>query len=124
MAMQDFHPIHLRNHARREPGAIITVDYVYRTVKTLVVKKLWQIWRITAFCQVLLPIFIISLTFLMQMDLNSIRPAKFFLPNFLSTVLIHQTLLPPKFLLYGIHSYFTNKINEGNKTKKTLKVKG
>ena len=27
--------IHLRNHACREPGAIITVDYVYRTVKNI-----------------------------------------------------------------------------------------
>ena len=40
-----------------------TNECSYYTVKTLVVEKLWQIWRITAFRQVFLPIFTISITF-------------------------------------------------------------
>ena len=50
-------------------GHYIAINYC--TVKTLAVKNLWQIWQITAFRQVLSPIFTISITFPMQMDFNS-----------------------------------------------------
>ena len=43
----------------------------YRTVKTLVVKKLWwQILQITTFCQVLSPIFMVSIVFPKQMGFS------------------------------------------------------
>ena len=52
-------------------------------------KLWWRIWQITAFHQVFLPMFTISITFPMQMDFNSSK--------FLPTVLIRQGFLPPKF---------------------------
>ena len=55
----------------------------------MVIKRIW--WA-TAIHQVLLPIFTISITFLLQIDSNSpIFSAK------LPTILIHQTILLPKF---------------------------
>ena len=99
MAMQDLHLIHLRNHACREPGAMITVDYVYRTVKNNGGEKTLANYSIS-------PSFVANfhnfhnIPYANELKFNS--PSKIFPPNFLSTVIIRQTFLPLKFLLYGI----------------------
>ena len=56
--------------------------YVYCTVENIDGRKLW---RITAFCQVFSPIFTISISFPMQMDLNSPTSYGAYSPNYFTT---------------------------------------
>ena len=71
--------------------------YLLYSKKTLVVKKLW---RITAICQVFLPIFTSSITFPMQMDFNL---CNFFPPNFLQPSF--AKLFTAKVFYYTVYCY-------------------
>ena len=72
--------------------------HILYSKKTFAVKKLWRIWRITAFYQAFLPIFTISIVFPMQMDFSL---PKFFPPNFLQSSFA-KVFYCQSFLLYGI----------------------
>ena len=67
------------------------MSYIYHTVKNIGGKKTLANYNFAKFFG--------NLTFPMQMDFNSVP--KVFSAK-IPTVLIRQTFLPPKFLLYGI----------------------
>ena len=78
-------------------------------VKTLTVKKLWQIWQITAFHQVF---YQFSITFPMQIDFSS---PKFFPPNLLQSLFakafyctVYRYIYKPYHLLSNGSLYIAN----------------
>ena len=77
--------------------------------KTLVVKKLW---RITAICQVLSPIFTISITFPMQMNFSSpnLFTAKVFYYNMYSYNINFSAMCTLYFIIIQLASYIVTKL--------------